>query len=55
MSINSKILEKLHEKTESEDCIKKIIITLLQRESEGLGQYKDFYKTTIEKNSIEVE
>ena len=48
MSINTDLLRRLKSKTENDPEIQKFLLQILQKEKEGLGWYKDYYKEKIE-------
>ena len=50
MSINKKILDKLSEKIKTKKHLDVCAIALLKLEAEGIGHYKEPYKTIIEKS-----
>lgn len=54
MAINVKIMDKIVVKTKQDFKARVALTTILEEESEGLGNYKEFYKKVIS-DSIEEE
>lgn len=48
MALNTTILKKVAEKTKDDKRQEKFIMSILDAENRGLGQYKKKYKTAIE-------
>jgi len=49
MTINRRIIEKIKDKTEDDLSTRKFLIKLLEKESEGLGWFKNEYKELLNK------
>lgn len=47
MSINRSILEKLTAKTKDDKYLKDFITTLLLKENEGIGWFKQYYRDLL--------
>lgn len=48
MALNTTILKKVVEKTKDDKSQREFIVSILNAENRGLGQYKKKYKTAIE-------
>ena len=48
MALNKTILKKLDEKTKDDKKQRDFIVSILDEENKGLGQFKKKYKTEIE-------
>lgn len=49
MSINKRIIDKINEKTEDDLSTRSFLLSILEKESDGLASFKNEYKQLLEK------